>query len=223
MTEALHGGEILSARASNGDLEGWCGICRQPQESSRQIARRRAHATAPVTLHVYYIGHADVIEDVSLVVQDFLGEGGLFHVAVEVYGLEWSFGGCREGTGVFRCEPMRCTLHRYRESIYMGDCGLTREEVVNILEPMSHEYQGNEYDVLRRNCCTFSNEFCVRLGMGEIPLFLHHLSDVGAALSDEHKIVVERLHWLEESAMQKLGWSLKTRGDDVQSSEGQAT
>ena len=90
-------------------------------------------------------------------------------------------------------------MHTYRESIYLGDCGLKIEEVQKILDEMKPEWMGPTYNLLRKNCCSFSNAFAQKLGVGEIPKWVHHLADVGAALDDDVKAVVHGLHSIEDS------------------------
>ena len=54
--------------------------------------------------------------------------------AIEVFGQEFSFGGCRRNKcGIFACKPTKCPMHTYRESIYLGDCGKDLAEVQRIL------------------------------------------------------------------------------------------
>lgn len=54
---------------------------------------------------------------------DFLSPYGIgvHHTAVEVYGYEIAFGRCREGSGVFECEPKHCPAHIFREQLVLGN------------------------------------------------------------------------------------------------------
>ncbi|KAH8074702.1 Lys63-specific deubiquitinase [Aureococcus anophagefferens] len=157
-------------------------------------------AKTPVTLHVYAVGHAKAIQEINYVVENFLNEGGVFHGAIEVYGQEFSFGGCRQNkSGIFACKPKSCPMHTYRESIYLGDCKKTIKEVQSILDSMKPEWMGPTYNLLRKNCCSFSNAFAQKLGVGEIPNWVHHLADVGAALDYDVKAVAHGLHSIEDS------------------------
>jgi len=154
-------------------------------------------ATAPVTLHIYYVGNNDTIESLSKVTQDWLGQGGIFHGAVEIFGREWSFGGCDEGSGVFQCPPRSCTMHRYRESVFMGDCNKSEQEVFEMIKGLMVEWQGRGYSLLRRNCCSFSREFCLQLGVGEIPEWVYALAETGAALEDGEEAIVGAVSTIE--------------------------
>ena len=119
--------------------------------------------------------------------------------AIEVFGQEFSFGGCRRNKcGIFACKPTKCPMHTYRESIYLGDCGKDLAEVQAILDQMKSSWMGPTYDLLRKNCCSFSDAFAQALGVGPIPKWVHHLADVGATLDDDVKAVVHGLHFVED-------------------------
>ena len=69
----------------------------------------------------------------------------------------------------FQSPPRQCSMHTYKESIYMGDCKLPLERFVEILVDMMREWVGTDYDLLRKNCCIFSDALCIALGVGPIP------------------------------------------------------
>ena len=68
-----------------------------------------------------------------------------------------------------------------------------------IITRFMEEWPGTGYDLLRRNCCSFSDALCVALGVGPIPTWVHRLADAGAALGDEEQLVVRRLHEFEDA------------------------
>mmetsp|Transcript_115145 Transcript_115145/g.203236 ORF Transcript_115145/g.203236 Transcript_115145/m.203236 type:complete len:269 (+) Transcript_115145:46-852(+) len=136
----------------------------------------------PVNLHIYDVTTETTVRAVNGV---FRAVGtGAFHAAVEVLGVEYSFGYCEEGTGVFECPPKGCEEHNYRESMEMKATTLTPDQIAAVIARMSAEWQGEAYDLLRRNCCTFSNALCVELGCGEIPKWVTNLAGAGATLQD---------------------------------------
>ena len=55
-------------------------------------------------------------------------------------------------------------MHTYRESIYLGDCRKSERQVHDIIEKMKPEWMGPTYDLLRKNCCYFSEALSVALG-----------------------------------------------------------
>lgn len=139
-------------------------------------------ARTPVILHVYDVGRGRKIRALNQVLPT-AKVGGVFHGGIEVYGNEYSFGYSPNRTrcGIFPCPPAECPLHTYRESIYLGDCQLTsKKQVMAVLEKMKPDWLAHTYHMLRKNCCFFSNEFAIELGVGAIPAWVYTLADVGA-------------------------------------------
>ena len=56
----------------------------------------------------------------------------------------------------------------------------------SIILTMAREYMGTDYDLLRKNCCTFAHEVCTRLGVQEsdIPTYFHNAAQAGAHAED---------------------------------------
>merc|ERR1712226_984265 len=54
---------------------------------------------------------------------------------------------------------------------------------MGIISCMVEEYPGDDYDLLRRNCCHFADDFCQRLGVGSIPGWIYRLARVGAGVA----------------------------------------
>jgi len=187
------------------DLEQTMGADRTLDE----IEQMKKQAQAPVTLHVYAVGHAEAVAKINAVAQDILGEGGVFHGAIEIYDKEWSFGGTDEDVpGVFCNEPGKCSMHTYRESVYLGDCKKKPEEIEKIIKKMLPDWNGQSYDLLHKNCCSFSDAFAVELGVGHIPEWVHHLAHLGAKLDDESKAAIEALHTIENTVIQDVNYTL---------------
>jgi len=100
---------------------------------------------------------------------------------VEVYGAEWSFGYTDDGgSGIFSCDPGECGEHTYREAVAMGATCLREEDVILLLSALAQDWQGEDYDILHRNCCHFSDTLCRRLGVGPIPDWITNLAGAGA-------------------------------------------
>ena len=81
-----------------------------------------------------------------------------------------------------------------------------------ILDELMAEWSGPEYDLLRRNCCSFAEALVVRLGVGPTPGWLHRLADVGAVLDDDRKAVVHGLHVAEDELARDLDAMLSALG-----------
>ena len=94
--------------------------------------------------------------------------------------------------------------YQYRTTINLGERPLTRRTVVltgsrgeqsesertleatAVLKEMALEYLGTDYDILRKNCCSFACDACQRLGVpnDEIPSWFRNLAESGAATQD---------------------------------------
>jgi len=132
-----------------------------------------------VTLHIYDVGHNTKVQMVNQVLHA-IGTG-LFHAAVEVDGLEWSYGHSR-GPGIFSNKPRGCKAHGYRESLPMGETSLSSEEVQSVLEEMKPLWPGTEYELLTHNCTHFARAFCMRLGVKRVPSWVTSLASAGATV-----------------------------------------
>lgn len=104
--------------------------------------------------------------------QEVVELGGAFHAGVEIYGREWTFG--YEGVS---CQwPKTHDVHVYRASIPIGNTKYGPEEVDLILEDeIFSKWPGRSYDMLARNCCSFSRSFCKRLTGSCIPDWVDRL------------------------------------------------
>ena len=138
----------------------------------KSLRRLIVSSQAPVTLHIYDVSHDPRIGNFNAFAKSL--NGGIYHTAVEVYGREISFGGSKlNTTGIFVCKPRKCPMHHYRESLYLGDCDLSPDQVNQIIAKMQPEWMAPSYDLLRKNCVFFSREFVAELGCGDIPEYIN--------------------------------------------------
>ena len=114
---------------------------------------------------------------------------GAFHAGVEVGGLEYSFGSCARGTGVYAVEPTRAPGYKFRETLEMGETPLSRREARTLMLEMRREWPGASYNVLRRNCCTFADAACARLGVKPVPAWVNHLANSLTPVADGARAV----------------------------------
>lgn len=174
--------------------------------SNKSLQDHIMSAKTPVMLHVYDVGLSSKVQNINNALP-YCGVGGIFHGAIEVYGREYSFGGSRNNVcGIFFGKPASCPLHHYRESIYLGDCRLDRAQVVAVLRRMKPEWMAPTYDMLHKNCCTFSNELAIELGVGGIPGWVMSLANIAAGVNammgkerndahDVHRLQALRATW----------------------------
>jgi len=153
---------------------------RKPSKDSIEVG-------LPVYLHIYDVSQDGNVQKVNRVLahrKSPLKFGGVFHAGVEVNGLEWCYGFCEgtSATGVCCVEPKLHPAHHYRQTLRLKRTKLTAEEVMEIVGVLIEEYPGDDYDILRRNCCHFADDFCQRIGVGHIPGWVHRLARLGARL-----------------------------------------
>mmetsp|Transcript_75911 Transcript_75911/g.180428 ORF Transcript_75911/g.180428 Transcript_75911/m.180428 type:complete len:441 (+) Transcript_75911:86-1408(+) len=124
-----------------------------------------------VLVHLYDLGDDELLAKINRysTMNDRVLIGGVYHAGVEIYGMEWSFGGTEEGSGVWCCEPRCNWQHTYRASVEMGLTRLTRVEVESLMDRLMLEWPGVDYDLLNHNCLDFANELCRGLGLGRMP------------------------------------------------------
>mmetsp|Transcript_20417 Transcript_20417/g.36601 ORF Transcript_20417/g.36601 Transcript_20417/m.36601 type:complete len:219 (+) Transcript_20417:92-748(+) len=170
---------------------------REPETSwlERSYPKEEIVPKTAVTLHVYSVSGSSTVKKVNRVLEPM--QMGAFHAAVEVYGKEWSFGYTEEGTGVFCCNPRGCEAHVYLHSLAMGRTGLSQSAVLALIGSLARDWQGDDYDLLRCNCCHFSDELLRQLGVKPLPKQLLKLAGVGAGIVDVPAVLATLLGRLQ--------------------------
>eukprot|EP00760_Papus_ankaliazontas_P030307 PhM_4_TR4737/c0_g1_i1/m.59780 len=95
---------------------------------------------------------------------------GIFHSAVEILGVEWSFGEADEGpeeTGVFGMLSSDSSL-TLRDRILLGQTVLTTTQVGWILRGLEKEWPSKKYHIFHCNCNDFAVELARRLQTTEL-------------------------------------------------------
>jgi len=181
------GGEQLKQRGSASEIaemRAWWEEMRTSDAIPAEVMQLSLRP--PVILNVYNVTNAGAISRVNGILRH-IGTGA-YHAAVEVDGIEYSFGGFPESmaeqigideTGVFECVPRGCEAHKFRESILMGRAKLAKWQVRQLLDDLRHEWKGWDYNLLSQNCCHFSDSFCKELGVGPIPGWVLHAASKG--------------------------------------------
>jgi len=150
-----------------------------------------------VLIHLYDL--SDAIAHVNAVALDILGLGGALHVGVEVLGAEWSFG----MQGVSVTTPRQNQYYAYRQSVPMGKTCFRPEEVESAIRVMKGEWLGSEYNLLTRNCGTFCNALCLKLGVGSLPAWVTRLAETMAKMPVVRRLtdILTRTTPLEDDAL----------------------
>lgn len=139
----------------------------------------------PVFVHIYDVSQEENIQKINRWLASRyspLKFGGVFHAGIEVNGLEWSYGVSFSETmpGISCVEPKSHPCHSYRQTVQLRNTKMSAEEIADLLSTVIEEYPGDDYDLLRRNCCHFADDFARRLGAGRIPSWVHRLARLGA-------------------------------------------
>lgn len=74
----------------------------------------------------------------------------------------------------------------------MGQTQLSRREVDALLGRFSQAWPATSYNLLRRNCCHFSDELSRQLGTGPIPSWVTSLAGVGRMLDSYKNLSIRR-------------------------------
>jgi hypothetical protein len=55
-----------------------------------------------------------------------------------------------------------------------------------VIQSMARDYMGTDYDLLRKNCCTFALDVCIRLGVekSDVPNWFYNAAQAGADAED---------------------------------------
>jgi len=139
----------------------------------------------PVCLHIYDVTHEQSVRRINRILAHESSPfkiGGIFHVGVQVAGLEWCYG-LRDSTtryGIWCSAPKTHPCHHYRETVELGRTSLSAPEISHVTSQLLEDYPGHDYDLLRRNCCHFADDFCRRLGVAGVPCWVYRLATVGA-------------------------------------------
>mmetsp|Transcript_4361 Transcript_4361/g.7467 ORF Transcript_4361/g.7467 Transcript_4361/m.7467 type:complete len:210 (-) Transcript_4361:8-637(-) len=132
-----------------------------------------------VALSVYSLHGAGVLNTLC----EHVGLGGAYHVGVELYCLEWSYGWCLEGTGVYNVSIGCSPEGEFKERVRLGRSPCAAGEVIEILGELRRQWPGQSYHPLRQNCVHFSAELVRRLRIEEFPEWANSLASFLRSMS----------------------------------------
>ncbi|CAE7835833.1 unnamed protein product [Symbiodinium sp. CCMP2592] len=137
----------------------------------RKLLSPRQLPRAAVLVHVYNLTEAFVKAN-SLLSVATRGTVGAFHVGVEVFGGEWSYG----LYGVSVSPPRQQTRHVYKCSVLLGETELNEVQFAAVLRNAFQEFMGEHYDLVGHNCCSFGRHLVKELGVGQMPHWVDRLA-----------------------------------------------
>eukprot|EP00391_Amoebophrya_sp_Ameob2_P004193 CAMPEP_0179009686 /NCGR_PEP_ID=MMETSP0795-20121207/16403_1 /TAXON_ID=88552 /ORGANISM="Amoebophrya sp., Strain Ameob2" /LENGTH=623 /DNA_ID=CAMNT_0020704897 /DNA_START=242 /DNA_END=2110 /DNA_ORIENTATION=- len=158
-----------------------------------------------VFLHVYDVSQENSIKRLNRFTahkRSPLKFGGIFHAGVEVSGLEWSYGATFSETasGIACNEPKQHPQHRYRQTLFLGVSSLTDVAIAELLGEAVEEWPGEDYDLLRRNCCHFADQFAVNLGVGGVPGWIYRFARIASTLDSMYSTLQNTFGTKKKSA-----------------------
>jgi len=136
-----------------------------------------------VFVHLYDL--SDALAQINSVAIDIMGIGGALHVGVEVFGVEYSF-----GTGGVSCSvPKQNRHYAFRQTVNMGLTPLSRAEIEQAMHFMLKDWPGSGYDLFSKNCGTFCQALCVRIGVGSLPPWVNRIAEAGGRSATFRRII----------------------------------
>ncbi|CAM9776904.1 unnamed protein product, partial [Choristocarpus tenellus] len=105
---------------------------------------------------------------------------GAYHSGVEIGGREYTFAG---GGGIFDHSPREAPNARFREAVKMGTYQGGTSELNRALDALREEFALHRYNVLSRNCNSFSSALCEQLLGRPGPGWINRLAWMGSWFS----------------------------------------
>ena len=148
--------------------------------ATRSRPRTQKPSSSRVKVHVYHVSNENWVKGMNeWLPQSVLG--GVYHAGVEVWGKEYWFGWCpAPSSGVTACLPKRNLAHTYFKSVDMGMTQLSKDDVDALVAQLKHEWPGDDYNAIKRNCCHFCEDMLGRLGVGSLPSWVNRLARVSS-------------------------------------------
>lgn len=131
-----------------------------------------------VLLNVYDVGAAELVQKINRwgTMNDRVLLGGVFHVGVQAYGHEYSYGFIEHAgdSGVCDCPPRCNPQHTYKCTVDLGVTERSEDAVSALVQQMAMSalWEGCVYDLLHHNCLHFARALCTELGVRRMPNWL---------------------------------------------------
>jgi len=170
------------------DLSCCIGRCKErgtdDEPPNESIIRLHGIVGTPIFLHVY---HLDSITSKLNQVTVPLLNTGAFHVGVEVYGKEYSFGNSMPGESGIVVSPRakEHPFHIYMKTVYRGFAPISEAEWIKLLKTLARKMRKTQYNILMNNCVTFADELCASLDVRGIPSWIINLKEPAISIKQQ--------------------------------------
>lgn len=130
---------------------------------------------------------------------------GIYHCGVEVYGVEYGYGGHPfPFSGVFEMIPKDTEelgeTFRFKESVEIGRTDFTKSEIDQIIQLIGREFRGIDYHLINKNCNTFSSKFCKTICGEDIPGWVNRLAYISTFVPFIERMIPRE--WISPIAIQ---------------------
>lgn len=132
---------------------------------------------------------------------------GVYHTGVEVFGIEYAFGGHPFPiSGIFEIAPRDVEelgdQMKFKETLIVGTTDFTPSDIKCIVELLGQQFRGDQYHLLNKNCNHFSAAFLQELCGKELPSWVNRLAAVSSHIPFIERAIPKE--WLTPPALQDV-------------------
>lgn len=141
---------------------------------------------------------------------------GVYHSGIEVYGVEYAYGGHPFAfSGIFENTPQDAEElgenFKFRECILIGETDFTAADVRHMIQLLGHEYRGDKYHLISKNCNHFSAAFAKTLTGRDIPGWVNRLASFSGSIPFLERCLPQE--WLTPAALKQSLEERRRSGD----------